>query len=136
MEEPLLLNPCVDFPQNHLQVAITGKEKGMLQPKVENNNKLDQKAVVSIEIYALNTEKNVRQRKTIIRFLRARQQDIDEVVKSMKADKTPEHVRDYQARIRRTLGELRRYLKQEQEQMLLVQQEFIPYLKSLGAKVD
>jgi uncharacterized protein (TIGR02646 family) len=136
MEEPLLLNPCEDFPEKHLRVAIKGREMGVLQPLVDPESKPDRKAEVTITMFGLNLPKYVTQRQNMIVFLNARQKDIDDIVKSMKANKIPDHVSDCQAKIRRTLGELRRYLKQEQEQMLLVQQEFIPYLKSLGAKVD
>ena len=136
MEAPLLLNPCVDFPEHHLHVAITGWEMGMLQPKVDSDNNPDQKAVVSIKIYDLNATKYITQRKKMILYLAERQKDIEDILISMKADTTPEHVSDCRAKLRRKLSELKPFLKQEQEHMLLIQQEFIPYLKSLGAKID
>jgi uncharacterized protein (TIGR02646 family) len=135
-EKPLLLNPCLDFPENHLQVAITGWEEGVLQPRVDSFNKPDRKAEASITMFCLNSPSYVKRRKQLLRTLNERQGDLKDLIKSLPADRTTQQASDCIDKIRRKLRELKTYLNQEQEDMLLIQQELVPYLKSLGAKID
>jgi len=61
LEEPLLLDPCVDNPEEHLYIGITGR----VEPLVDD----DARARYTIDVFGLNRDSLVKARRDI--FLRA-----------------------------------------------------------------
>lgn len=61
LEEPLLLDPCVDNPDEHLYIGITGR----VEPLVDDNAR----ARYTIDVFGLNRDYLVKARRDI--FLRA-----------------------------------------------------------------
>ena len=55
-EEPLLLDPSVDFPEKHFEFSVEpGRDdEGVLQPVLLSNGQMDQKGMTSIDIFGLN----------------------------------------------------------------------------------
>ena len=57
-EKPLLLDPCFDEPEKHLEFT----EEGIVRPALEKNNKESRKGKVSIEVYGLGRKRLVSRR--------------------------------------------------------------------------
>jgi len=58
-EKPLILNPCLDHPENYLEFILEGAGGGLIRPKLRPDGRISRRAEVSIEVYAL-------QRKTLV----------------------------------------------------------------------
>lgn len=52
-EKPLLLNPCVDDPADHLEFLDTGDKAGLVQAKVDRNGVRSERGEWSIQVYGL-----------------------------------------------------------------------------------
>lgn len=135
-EEPLLINPCEDTPESLLKVAMEGWEEGVLQPAMDTSVLEGRKALTSIKIYGLNEHTYVQRRKHLLRFLRNRQDDLNRLIAGLPEDKTSPQAVERIKEIKRKLGELKDYLKNEQQDMLVIRQVLVPYLQSLGVKVS
>jgi uncharacterized protein (TIGR02646 family) len=57
-EKPLLLNPCSDEPEKHLEFT----EGGIIRPTLDERNKENRKGKISIEVYGLARKGLVRRR--------------------------------------------------------------------------
>jgi 5-methylcytosine-specific restriction endonuclease McrA len=66
-EEPLLLNPCRDRPEEFITFPFDDTRCGIVQPRFDGEDNAKLRAEISIEIYALNREPLVKERKR--RFL-------------------------------------------------------------------
>jgi hypothetical protein len=75
-EDPLLLNPCIDYPDRLLRF---GKD-GFVRPVVESTGQTNEKAAISIHVYGLNRGELVRSRREIIRLLEQRMYTITQSV--------------------------------------------------------
>lgn len=134
-ETPLLLNPCDDDPEKFMTIAVTGKEKGVLQPKLDSDNKPDQRADASIKIFGLNEVTYVQRRIQLLDDLQNLMEDLKDLFASLPEDLTTPQADDIFRKINRKLTKLKPYLKDEQQDMLLIHQVLVPYLKGLGLEI-
>jgi hypothetical protein len=66
-EEPLLLDPCRDRPEDFLTFPLDADRRGLVQTRLDQTGEPHLKAVISIEVYALNREPLIKERER--RFL-------------------------------------------------------------------
>ena len=71
-EKPLLLNPCHDRPENHLEFH----EEGFIKPRLNAENQPDEKALASIRFYALNRAELVHERRERILLIKQKMSTI------------------------------------------------------------
>lgn len=76
-EKPLLLNPCNDRPENHLEFH----EEGFIKPRLNGENQPDEKALASIRFYALNRAELVHDRRERILLIKQKMSTIHSLVK-------------------------------------------------------
>src|SRR5205823_4178170 len=72
----LLLNPCVDDPEDHL----TFDEMGLIHAKVDGNAAASPKGAVSITVYALQRKHLVEERLRVLNTLRFNLNQLDYLV--------------------------------------------------------
>lgn len=78
-EEPLLLNPCIDNPDNYFEFH----EEGVIKPKFLKNGQPDIKAKSSIQFYALNRTELVLDRLERIRIIQQKMYVIKQLAKCL-----------------------------------------------------
>ena len=59
----LLIDPCKDHPEQHLEYGLEGETEAVISPKQDNQGNLDPKAKASIPAYALNRTQLIINRK-------------------------------------------------------------------------
>jgi uncharacterized protein (TIGR02646 family) len=67
-EEPLLLHPCVDSPEEYLEFI----EYGLVRAKLDESNKPKRKGEVSIDVYGLNRIGLVQGRREVLLLIQQR----------------------------------------------------------------
>ena len=77
-EEPvrLLLNPCLDNPEDHL----TYDDEGIILPRLDANNQPSQKGVNSIFVYALQRKNLVERREKILKDFQFHIDELNDLV--------------------------------------------------------
>ena len=85
-ERPLLLNPCIDEPDLHLEYE---KTNGFVKPKIIDSQPSN-KAECSINIYGLNRRDLVLDRREIIRLIQQRIYTIEKLIDLLDDDTGPE----------------------------------------------
>jgi len=103
-EEPvrLLLNPCLDDPEEHL----TFDDEGKILPRLDSNNQPSQKGVNSIFVYALQRKDLVERREEVLKDFRFH---VDEL-KDNVAEKIETGSARASARIQRTVEHLKEHV--------------------------
>ena len=82
-EKPLLLNPCNDHPENHLEFH----EEGFVKARLNANNQPDEKALASIRFYALNRAELVHDRRERILLIKQKMSTIRSLAKLFEQEK-------------------------------------------------
>lgn len=104
-ERPLLLNPCVDYPEQHLDFT----DDGLVKPKIIKG-KESEKGKISIDIYGLLREDLVYSRKSILKSLEAR---IKNIIEYDRESQTAPRNSFLLKKLDDEINELKDYLKEE-----------------------
>lgn len=130
LENPLILHPCKDQPQEHLQFKET--EQGVIAqakftaPKVRSN-----RGLTSIEVYALNRTKLVQKRKAVCKLIKAQIQRVKEHILDLDGD-LPEPMRErIKTRMKREMKILKEFLAPTSEYILMARQLIEPFFASI-----
>ena len=118
-EEPvrLLLNPCLDDPQDHL----TYDDEGIILPRLDTNNQPSQKGINSIFVFALQRKNLVERREKILKDFQFHidelKDDVAEKIEtgsarsSIRIERTIEHLKTHAAVGAEFLALLHDYVK-------------------------
>jgi uncharacterized protein (TIGR02646 family) len=123
-ESRLLLDPCRDHPEKHLEFT----EEGIIRPAVSNAGKSSRKGDESIKVYGLQRRGLVERRAERALLIRAQIQRVKELTEDL--DQNPGNAQ-IEARLQRELKELKRYLSPEQEYLGMARQLITNFLNSL-----
>lgn len=122
-EEPvrLLLNPCLDDPEEHL----TFDDEGIILPRLDTNNQPSQKGVNSIIVYALQRKNLVERREAVLKDFRFHVDELKDNVAekietgsaraSARIQRTLEHLKEHAAVSAEYLAMLHDYLKRAKQ---------------------
>jgi hypothetical protein len=122
-EKPLLLNPCVDTPEDHLEFPVQDQDRrGIVQAKRGAGKRPSRRGEVSIEIYALNRSGLVEERKS--KFLRIQKQvaRVDKLCRKLLAENDPESVKEINADLEEEREELLSYLSVSETYLQMARQ--------------
>jgi uncharacterized protein (TIGR02646 family) len=75
-EDPLLLHPCQDSPDEHLEFTIDA----VMRPKLQSNRQPSLKGRSSIDVYALNRAGLVHERLQVLRLIQQRIRTIRQLI--------------------------------------------------------
>jgi len=134
-ETPLLLNPCDDDPAKYMKIALQGDETGVLQPLLDTDEHY-KRARTSIDIFGLNEFSLVQRRVQLLNDLQNRIEYLNEQFASLSGDLTTPKADEIFAKIEDKLTQLMAFLDDERENMLLIRQVVVPYLKGLRNETD
>ncbi|MDX6694414.1 MAG: hypothetical protein QOF02_2017 [Blastocatellia bacterium] len=105
-EEPLILNPALDNPDQHLEFT----EEGIVRPTLIRN-KPSSKGEASIKVYALQRSGLVQERKARAKLVLAQIERVRELIADLDARPGDAQL---QSRLQREMEELKRYEKPEE----------------------
>jgi uncharacterized protein (TIGR02646 family) len=134
-ETPLLLNPCDDDPAEYMTVAMDGDEMGVLQPLLDTDEHY-KRARTSIDIFGLNEFSLVTRRVTLLEDLQNRIEYLNEQFASLQGDLATPKAEEIFAKIEVKLTQLKAFLNDTRENMLLIRQVVVPYLQGLRNDED
>jgi len=86
-EEPLLLNPYTDYPEQHLEFL----SEGIVRPRVDDAGKHSAKGAISIEVYALNRTGLVQDRKEVLLLIQQRMYTVLRLTQMLEGRIRKEH---------------------------------------------
>lgn len=135
-EDPLLLDPCHDHPEQHLFIEIdpTDKRFGMMLPQRQADGSKDPKGRITIDVFELNNAKTLERRKTTLRRINNRKQEAQKAFQRVN-DLPPGEARQEAIRVLKSkIAELRGYLQPGESDLLMTQQTILPFLYMLGVQ--
>lgn len=121
-EKPLLLNPCIDAPEKHLEFT----EEGIVRPK--RGGKFARRAEQSIIVYGLQRRKLVEARKERATLVLAQIERVRELTEDLNNNINSVET---SRRLEREMKALKEYLKPENEYTGMVKQLVIKFFESL-----
>ena len=121
-ETPLLLNPCSDEPEKHLEFT----SEGIVRPR--QNGKAAAKATASIIVYGLQRRKLVEARKERATLVLAQIERVKELIEDLNANINSIQT---QKRLEREMAILKGYVKPEQEYAGMSRQLVASFFDSL-----
>lgn len=121
-EKPLLLNPCDDDPEKHLEFT----EEGVVRPK--RNGRLAAKAEESIRVYGLQRRRLVEARKERATLVLAQIERVRELNEDLNSNINSVETT---GRLEREMKILKEYLKPENEYVGMVRQLVSKFIESL-----
>jgi uncharacterized protein (TIGR02646 family) len=124
LENRLLLDPCRDIPEKHLEFT----EEGIIRPAVSNAGKISRKGDESIKVYGLQRIGLVERRREHALLILAQIQRVREFTEDLDRDPDNSQI---EARLEREMKELKRYLSPEKEYTGLAKQLITAFLDSL-----
>lgn len=122
-EEPLLLNPCDDLPEQYLEFD----EHCVIRPKQDG----DRRAEVSISIYALNRIGLVEDRRLEMANLIMHQSDVQKLAGMLDRDPTGSGSADQQTMLIGKIKALIEATAPKKKFSLMARQAIVPFLDSL-----
>nr|MBA2733604.1 hypothetical protein [Acidobacteriota bacterium] len=122
-EEPLILDPAQDKPEQHLEFT----EEGIVRPKLIKR-KPSPKGEASIKVYGLQRFGLVQERRARAKMVLAQMERVQELMKDF--DRRPSD-KQLEKRLNRELEELKRYTKPEEEYAGMSRQMVRNFLASL-----
>lgn len=130
-EEPyrLLLHPCIDDPEQHLEYG----EEGVIRPKKDGKGKPSSKGQTSISVYALQRVPLVLSRERVLTDIQAQIQRVKEAVKNYNdaLDETDTTKRFYFEKImKRELERLKKFLHADEQYLGLARQVIGEFMKT------
>lgn len=123
-EGRLLLDPCRDNPEKHLEFT----EEGVIRPALSNAGKSSRKGDESIKVYGLQRKGLVERRHERAVLILAQIQRVRELTEDLDLDPDNQRIEE---RLERELKELKRYLSSEQEYTGMAKQLISGFLNSL-----
>jgi uncharacterized protein (TIGR02646 family) len=120
-EKPLLLNPCQDRPEKHLEFLIEPERFGLVRPARDARGRDSARGRCSIEIYALD-------RPGLIERRRSHAKRVENALAGIR--RTVEHLGRY-PRDRQFMEDLKRSLDEFTESFLAADKEFLGMVRSL-----
>ena len=131
-EEPLLLNPCDDPPDEHLEFFEADGRKALLRPRAGS-----QRGQASIEIYGLNRVDLVLERQERLATLESTLKDLRTLQKGVDERGVPAELKaEFQERYDENLRELRRSRLPMERYAALARVYVDPELRALGIPLD
>lgn len=128
LERPLLLNPCNDLPEEHLEFI----REGVVRPRRSGSGALSPKGEASIEVYALNRTGLVHSRLEILLLIQQRMYTIERLLQILDSDDLGERV---QAIVEDLLGHeleaLSRFQLPDQPYSQMARQTIDPFIARL-----
>jgi uncharacterized protein (TIGR02646 family) len=88
LERPLLLNPCYDHPEEHLEFI----REAVVRPRRQSSGALSLKGEVSIEVYALNRTGLVQSRFEILLLIQQRMYTIKRLLEILDSEDLDESI--------------------------------------------
>ncbi|MGN6292446.1 MAG: retron system putative HNH endonuclease [Chitinophagaceae bacterium] len=129
-EEPyrLLLNPCIDNPEEHLEYG----EEGVIRPKKDAAGKQSIMAKTSIDVYVLQRVYLVQSREKVLIEIQAQIQRVKEATKNYNdiigdADTTKKFL--FERVLKRELERLKKFLNPEEQYVGMARQVVGEFLK-------
>jgi uncharacterized protein (TIGR02646 family) len=81
-EDRLLLHPCRDFPEGHLEFT----DDGVVRPRLDSAGRPSPKALSSIEVYGLQRVGLVHERERVLKYIKGQMEVIRRLVAALDAD--------------------------------------------------
>ncbi|MFO1499382.1 MAG: hypothetical protein U1G07_13465 [Verrucomicrobiota bacterium] len=127
-EEPLLLNPCEDYPESHFEF----RQNAVIVPKRDAPLQARQRAAASITVYALNRVGLVDDRRTAYLQLVKDRFELQKFVQLL--DRAPKTlVPELRDMLSRKIADLIEALDSKKPFALMARQSIMPFLDSLTA---
>jgi uncharacterized protein (TIGR02646 family) len=123
-EGRLLLDPCRDNPEKHLEFT----EAGVVRPAFSSAGKTSRKGDESIKVYGLQRKGLVERRHERAVLILAQIQRVQELTEDLDQDPDNQRIEE---RLEREMKELKRYLSPEQEYTGMAKQLITGFLNSL-----
>lgn len=123
-EDPLLLNPCVDQPQEHLQFAERDGHRALLHG-------LSHKGAKTIELLGLNRADLVIARQKILKEMEILMKDIQQAYQRLNRAENPKDRQDFLDEIKEKKARLQGFMKPECEFSALALQEVPKFLTAI-----
>jgi hypothetical protein len=128
-EAPLLLNPCLDEPADHLEFFDAGEERAIFRPKGDSP-----KGECSIETFALNRLDLVKARQELLIQLTVLKTQVDQNLLMLDTGPTPLQEQIATTAIKVALADLVRRRAKESQYTALAQREIDAFLTPLLAR--
>lgn len=127
-EIPLLLNPCLHNPEEHLEIVGEGDARGIVRP-LSINGQPSEKALASIEVYALNRSNLVEERRARLLLIAEQIERVDRLFQKLDAAKTEQERESIEADIRIEWPRLERFAGADQPFAQMARQMIAPFKK-------
>lgn len=137
-EQPLLLNPCADKPDDELEFVLDDGEAGydqlgLLRPKRNASNEESIKGSTSIEAFVLNRRPLVEDRRERALLILDRLRRLLKAVRTLDKQRDPVEESDWSSVLAEMI-ELKRFLHPNAPFRLLATQLIKPFIDALTAK--
>lgn len=132
-EDPLLLDPCRDHPEDYLAFSLDDVRRGIVQARLNGPGQPNPRAETSIEVYALNREPLVREREQRYLEIARLLKNVERYTKELDAAKDDASREKFAAWLRDEFAELERYKRPEEKYSQLARQMIGSCLEKLTA---
>lgn len=132
-EEPLLLDPTTDHPENHLEIATDGERRGLVVPLHDGGSE-DRKARSSIDVFRLNRPDLVVERREALSQAVSLVLDVRLALRTIEALPPGSLRSDQLATLRSKLKDLHDKVTPASEFLALTRPIVEPFLVEIGAK--
>jgi uncharacterized protein (TIGR02646 family) len=122
-EDRLLLDPCLDFPERHLEFI----EEGIVRPR-RNSKGFSRKGRVSINLYGLNRTGLVQQRRGRYLLIQSQILRVRELIEELNED--PDDPKTL-AKLKREMVILREFQREDQEYSEMARQYIQGFLETI-----
>lgn len=123
-ERRLLLHPCRDFPEAHLEFL----EEGLVRPKLKSGGQPSPKGVASIEVYGLQRMGLVSMRRDRLKLVLAQIKRVARLVERL--DRDPDDV-ELQGWLEEEMAELQRLQQADQPYAAMAQQFIAAFIETV-----
>jgi uncharacterized protein (TIGR02646 family) len=131
-EQPLLLDPCVDSPEEHLEFFETENEKGLLRAKSHSV-----RGQASIDIYGLNRPGLVQERREHLGYIKYVLDNLKKAVTQLNSgNKTEAEQAPWLEQLDNALLELRKLRMAKRKFCALARATIDPQLAALGIPLE
>jgi hypothetical protein len=135
-EQPLLLNPCIDDPAEHLIFATDKARMGMMLPREHPQRGPSRKGSESIGIYVLNRVPLVAERHAMMLRIKQQLQRVDRLLRKLNAAETEDDHTSLREEWQEEYEILLQFRHEREEYQLLAAQLIEPYIASLKAEIE
>lgn len=133
-EYRLLLNPCNDFPEEHLEYG----EEGTIRAKKNKNGELSQKGKTSIDVYVLQRVELVKSREKHLINIQAQIQRVNDVLEDLNDELESDNearLQKLEKRLEREVKCLHDFLGKEEPYLGLARQEIGKFMESMDISI-